>query len=133
MDVFSLDKEQEWNPKKPVIEWNGKQWTGIDVPDYTPTTKPSDGVGPFIMLYLLCGSGLTILARPRGGRGTMSATCQQPPSDSKGRSRLRALEHVKEQPEGRGAGAPRRWAARRARNEEWPRAPPLPVMSCPGR
>jgi len=38
-----------WNPDKPVIEWNGKQWTGIDVPDYTPTTKPSDGVGPFIM------------------------------------------------------------------------------------
>jgi len=29
-----------WNPKKPVIEWDGKQWTGIDVPDYTPTTKP---------------------------------------------------------------------------------------------
>ena len=24
-------------------------WVGIDVPDYTPTTKPSDGVGPFIM------------------------------------------------------------------------------------
>jgi formate dehydrogenase major subunit len=38
-----------WNPKKPVIEWNGQQWSGIDVPDYTPTTKPSDGVGPFIM------------------------------------------------------------------------------------
>lgn len=38
-----------WNPKKPIIEWNGTQWTGIDVPDYTPTTKPSDGVGPFIM------------------------------------------------------------------------------------
>jgi formate dehydrogenase major subunit len=38
-----------WNPKKPIIEWNGMQWTGIDVPDYTPTTKPSDGVGPFIM------------------------------------------------------------------------------------
>jgi len=38
-----------WNPKKPIIEWNGSRWTGIDVPDYTPTTKPSDGVGPFIM------------------------------------------------------------------------------------
>ena len=25
------------------------KWTGIDVPDYAPTTKPSDGVGPFIM------------------------------------------------------------------------------------
>ena len=38
-----------WNPKKPVIEWNGTEWTGIDVPDYTPTIKPSDAVGPFIM------------------------------------------------------------------------------------
>jgi formate dehydrogenase major subunit len=38
-----------WNPKKPVIEWNGTRWAGIDVPDYGPTVKPSDGVGPFIM------------------------------------------------------------------------------------
>jgi formate dehydrogenase major subunit len=38
-----------WNPKKPIIEWNGSQWTGIDVPDYGPTVKPSDSVGPFIM------------------------------------------------------------------------------------
>jgi formate dehydrogenase major subunit len=38
-----------WNPAKPVIEWNGKQWVGIDVPDYGPTVKPSDSVGPFIM------------------------------------------------------------------------------------
>jgi formate dehydrogenase major subunit len=42
-------KGKAWNPAKPIIEWNGKQWTGIDVPDYTPTTSPSDGVGPFIM------------------------------------------------------------------------------------
>jgi formate dehydrogenase major subunit len=46
----SADLEgKPWNPSKPVIEWNGSRWTGIDVPDYTPTTKPSDGVGPFIM------------------------------------------------------------------------------------
>jgi formate dehydrogenase major subunit len=38
-----------WNPSKPVIEWNGSRWVGIDVPDYGPTTKPSDAVGPFIM------------------------------------------------------------------------------------
>jgi formate dehydrogenase major subunit len=38
-----------WNPVKPVIEWNGSRWVGIDTPDYTPTTKPSESVGPFIM------------------------------------------------------------------------------------
>ena len=38
-----------WNPAKPLIRWNGSRWVGIDVPDYGPTTKPSDGVGPFIM------------------------------------------------------------------------------------
>ena len=38
-----------WNPAKPIIEWNGSRWTGIDVPDYGPTIAPSEGVGPFIM------------------------------------------------------------------------------------
>ncbi|PNG27529.1 formate dehydrogenase-N subunit alpha [Methylocella silvestris] len=38
-----------WNPQKPIIEWNGSRWAGIDVPDYGPTVKPSEGVGPFIM------------------------------------------------------------------------------------
>jgi len=38
-----------WNPDKPIIEWNGSRWVGIDVPDYAPGAKPSDGVGPFIM------------------------------------------------------------------------------------
>lgn len=38
-----------WNPKKPIIEWNGTRWVGLDVPDYGPTVKPTDGVGPFIM------------------------------------------------------------------------------------
>jgi formate dehydrogenase major subunit len=38
-----------WNPVKPIIEWDGNRWVGIDTPDYTPTTKPSDSVGPFIM------------------------------------------------------------------------------------
>lgn len=38
-----------WNPAKPIIEWNGAKWVGVDVPDYAPTTPPSAGVGPFIM------------------------------------------------------------------------------------
>jgi formate dehydrogenase major subunit len=38
-----------WNPAKPIIEWDGSRWVGIDTPDYTPTIKPSDSVGPFIM------------------------------------------------------------------------------------
>jgi formate dehydrogenase major subunit len=46
----SADLEgKAWNPAKPIIEWNGKSWVGIDVPDYGPTVKPSDSVGPFIM------------------------------------------------------------------------------------
>ena len=39
-----------WNPAKPLIQWNGTAWTGIDVPDYGPAVKPEAGVGPFIML-----------------------------------------------------------------------------------
>jgi formate dehydrogenase major subunit len=38
-----------WNPQKPVVEWNGSKWAGIDVPDFVPTIAPSEGVGPFIM------------------------------------------------------------------------------------
>ena len=38
-----------WNPRKPVIEWNGERWTGIDVPDIPPTSGPASGTGPFIM------------------------------------------------------------------------------------
>ncbi len=39
-----------WNPAKPLIQWNGSAWSGIDVPDYGPAVKPEAGVGPFIML-----------------------------------------------------------------------------------
>ncbi|MDB5474875.1 MAG: formate dehydrogenase, alpha subunit [Phenylobacterium sp.] len=38
-----------WNPQKPIIEWNGSKWAGIDVPDFVPTIPPSDAAGPFIM------------------------------------------------------------------------------------
>jgi formate dehydrogenase major subunit len=38
-----------WNPEKPIIRWSGTKWVGIDVPDYGPTVKPSDSIGPFIM------------------------------------------------------------------------------------
>jgi len=38
-----------WNPQKPIIQWDGNRWVGIDVPDYGPTTRPSEAVGPFIM------------------------------------------------------------------------------------
>lgn len=38
-----------FNPKKPLVFWNGTRWTGFDVPDYGPTVKPEQAVGPFIM------------------------------------------------------------------------------------
>jgi formate dehydrogenase major subunit len=38
-----------WNPNKPILEWNGSQWVGIDVPDFPPTTPPQATAGPFIM------------------------------------------------------------------------------------
>ncbi|MDR0807310.1 MAG: formate dehydrogenase-N subunit alpha [Enterobacteriaceae bacterium] len=39
-----------WAPERKLIEWNGAQWTGIDVPDYPVTTPPEKNTGPFIML-----------------------------------------------------------------------------------
>ncbi len=38
-----------WAPQKPLIQWNGSRWVGFDVPDYGPTIKPEQSVGPFIM------------------------------------------------------------------------------------
>jgi len=37
-----------WDPSRKLLEWNGTQWSGYDVPDIGPTMKP-DVVGPFIM------------------------------------------------------------------------------------
>jgi len=38
-----------WAPKKPLVQWNGTRWVGLDVPDYGPTVAPEKSVGPFIM------------------------------------------------------------------------------------
>ncbi len=39
-----------WNPdKKRLVWWNGKAWTGTDVPDYKADLAPEAGMSPFIM------------------------------------------------------------------------------------
>ncbi len=38
-----------WNPKRTVIKWNGKTWTGIDVPDFKVDSPPQENMDPFIM------------------------------------------------------------------------------------
>ena len=46
----SCDPEgKPWSEKKKLIEWNGKQWVGFDVPDYGATIAPDKNVGPFIL------------------------------------------------------------------------------------
>ena len=46
----SCDPEgKPWNPKRKQIWWNGKAWTGSDVPDYKIDAAPGEGMGPFIM------------------------------------------------------------------------------------
>jgi formate dehydrogenase major subunit len=41
---------QPWDPvKKRLVWWNGKVWTGTDVPDIKPDSPPEDGMNPFIM------------------------------------------------------------------------------------
>ncbi len=37
-----------WDPTRPGIKWNGTKWVG-DVPDFSPTSAPSEGKGAFIM------------------------------------------------------------------------------------
>ena len=42
----SCDPEgKPWSEKKKLIEWNGKQWAGFDVPDFGPTSAPEAGRG----------------------------------------------------------------------------------------
>ena len=46
----SADKMgRPWDPKRKILEWDGKQWGGIDIPDYGATAAPGSDAGPFIM------------------------------------------------------------------------------------
>jgi formate dehydrogenase major subunit len=38
-----------WDPNRKLIEWNGTQWVGWDVPDVKLDAAPADGMNPFIM------------------------------------------------------------------------------------
>ena len=38
-----------WSHSKRIIEWNGKAWTGFDVPDFGAAVNPTSGTMPFIM------------------------------------------------------------------------------------
>ena len=40
---------QPWDPKKRLVWWNGKAWTGTDTPDYKADVPPEAGMNPFIM------------------------------------------------------------------------------------
>ena len=40
---------QPWDPKRAIIQWNGKKWAGFDVPDFKVDSPPSAGMDPFIM------------------------------------------------------------------------------------
>jgi len=38
-----------FNPARKLIGWNGKAWSGFDVPDFKADEDPEHGMGPFIM------------------------------------------------------------------------------------
>jgi len=38
-----------FDPRRKLIGWDGKQWTGADVPDFKVDEMPGTGMGPFIM------------------------------------------------------------------------------------
>lgn len=38
-----------WDSTRTVIKWNGKAWTGMDVPDFKVDSPPTEGMDPFIM------------------------------------------------------------------------------------
>jgi formate dehydrogenase major subunit len=38
-----------FNPERKLIAWNGKAWSGADIPDFKADEDPANGMGPFIM------------------------------------------------------------------------------------
>lgn len=40
---------QPFDPRRPVVYWNGSRWVGADTPDYKADEHPAGGMGPFIM------------------------------------------------------------------------------------
>jgi formate dehydrogenase major subunit len=38
-----------WDPKRKLVSWNGKAWSGADTPDIRLDAAPDENVGPFIM------------------------------------------------------------------------------------
>jgi formate dehydrogenase major subunit len=46
----SADPEGDpWDPARRLVSWDGARWTGVDVPDFSATSPPSEAMGPFIM------------------------------------------------------------------------------------
>src|SRR5688572_16399688 len=38
-----------FNPQRKLVAWDGKQWGGVDTPDFKLDEDPANGMGPFIM------------------------------------------------------------------------------------
>src|SRR5690606_2587275 len=46
----SCDLEgKPFNPRRSLVNWNGKRWVGADVPDFKIDEDPAGGMSPFIM------------------------------------------------------------------------------------
>lgn len=43
-------KGKAFDPTRKLIEWNGTNWSGADIPDFKVDEPPENGMGPFIML-----------------------------------------------------------------------------------
>lgn len=60
----SAPNGKPWDPKRKLVQWNGKSWAGADVPDIRPDANPDDPdrVNPFIMT----AEGVARLFAPTG-------------------------------------------------------------------